>query len=76
MWHADGFNCFKPWKVRTSIKLRKKGKTLTEEKNDKKHAICVFLYLPRKASYFFIFILDAKRPKVTYIKLEKKLTFS
>ena len=61
--------------MRTYIQLGNEGKTLTEEKNDKDILnACSRIYHGTSGICVFFFILDAKIPKFTYTKFEKKLT--
>ena len=64
--------------MRIKIQLGDRGKTLTEGKNDK-DMLCAFscIYHGTSGDKCFLFlILDAKIPKFTYVKFEKKLTSS
>ena len=58
------------------IKLGNEGKTLTDEKNDKdmSHAFSCIYHGTTGTCVFLFLILDAKIPKFTSAKFEKKLT--
>ena len=62
--------------MRTQLQLGDEGETLTEEKNDRGmlYAFTCILTMELREHVFFSFlILDAKIPKFTYVKFEKKI---